>query len=359
MVGAATDFLGKNAMRTRSFRLGFTLIELLVVIAIIGVLIALLLPAISQAREAARRNQCAANLRNIGIALHNYHDAAGTLPPACTIARNPNGTILWHGWSALARLLPHLENVQKFELFDLNYAYDHPSNTTAASLTTSLFLCPSDPKADIHRNTEGHHNTNYGFNMGDWYVWGGFSPTAPAPKAPFYANSKVRFRQVNDGLSKTLFMAEVKARMPYSRDCHELLYQPINSTPMPDPMVDSSTISAYGSCSGSFKEDSGHSEWEDGQVHQSGFTTAFPPNRKTGGGKDGVFFQDIDLTGTREKNWATGKATFSAVTARSYHPGGVHVLFGDGSVQLVNEGVDGLTWRALGTPSGQEVLGEY
>ncbi|MFO0944521.1 MAG: DUF1559 domain-containing protein [Planctomycetota bacterium] len=346
-------------MKIRSLRFGFTLIELLVVIAIIGVLIALLLPAVGQAREAARRNQCAANLRNLGIAIHNYHDAEGVLPPPITIGKNPDGSIKWHGWSGLARLLPYLDNVQKFERFDLSVSYDNPANSTAAAIPFAIFLCPTDPMADIHRTAEGHHNTNYGFNRGDWYVWGGFTPLSQAPRTPFYPNSSVRFKHIGDGLSKTLFLGEVKARMNYGRDCSDLVFQPINSMAMPAPNVDSSTVAAYTNCSGgSFKEETGHSEWNDGGVHQSGFTTAFPPNRMSGGGNS-IVYKDIDLVGIREKSWTTGKGTFAAITSRSHHPGGVHTLFGDGSVHFITDGIDGMTWRGMGTPNGKEILGDF
>jgi prepilin-type processing-associated H-X9-DG protein len=95
---------------------------------------------------------------------------------------------------------------------------------------------------------------------------------------------------------------------------------------------------------------SGHSEWIDGHVHQTGFTTAWPPNRKILGGPSRV---DTDLSGVREMN---GGPTYAAITARSYHPGGVNVLLGDGSVRFVKDSIDGRTWRALGTIAGNEAI---
>lgn len=353
-------------MIRRGIYRAFTLIELLVVIAVIGVLIALLLPAIQQAREAARRAQCSGHLKQMGVAIQNYSDALGTLPPANFAKRKADGSISFIGWSVHARLLPFLEADNKFETFNLNVPYDDPVNTTATSSPTSIFLCPSDPMADRHRNTEGHANTTYGVNRGDWYVWGGMNPLVALPRSPFFTNSSVRIRHITDGLTQTVFVAEVKARFPYIRDCHSLLFKPINSTPAPAPDADPSTVTQYRDCSGaSFKVDSGHSEWQDGHVHQTGFTTAFPPNKRSGGGHSGQYLPDVDLTGTRERNWKQesnpeqGRATFSAVTARSYHPGGVHILLGDGSVTFIKDGVDATTWRGLGTIAGSEILAEF
>lgn len=335
-------------------RRGFTLIELLVVIAIIAVLIALLLPAIQMAREAARRSQCVNNLKQLGLALHNYNDAFNCFPPPVTIGLNmQTQTLTWHGWSGLARLLPQLDSGQKFDFVNFAHPYDHPTNTTMTSIPLNFFLCPSDPMANTHRSDEFHHNTNYGFNRGEWYVWGGFA-NATRPSAPFFVNSASRLRDIVDGTSKTLFMAEVKARFPYLRDCDSLLYAPANSTAPPAVDASPASVSQYTSCSGSFKADSGHSEWEDGHVHQTGFTTAWTPNRMSSGGL-GTIMNDVDLTGTREKNVTGTRATFSAVTARSYHSGGVNVLMGDGSAIFISDSIDGATWRAMGTVAGNEV----
>jgi hypothetical protein len=117
----------------------------------------------------------------------------------------------------------------------------------------------------------------------------------------------------------------------------------------------------YVNCAGGeIKIDSGHSEWQDGNAHQSGFTTAWPPNFKTGGshtGGDNGSFADIDLVGRRlNDSPTTAQGTYAAVTARSFHTGGVHTLLGDGSVVFIGENIDGTLWRALGTIAGGETL---
>lgn len=347
-------------------RRAFTLIELLVVIAIIGVLVALLLPAVQQAREAARRSQCLNNLKQLGLALHNYIDAAGVLPPPVTIGQNPDGSLLWHGWSGLARLLPFMDQNERFGGLNFDVRYSDPANSTMTYANFGSYLCPSDPKAYDRLveldDFEFHHNTNYAFNRGDWFVWAGFANPNLRPAAPFFVNSAFRGAQVTDGLSQTLFMAEVKSRFPYIRNCDNLVFAPVNSTAQPSPNDDPSSGSLagfYNDCPGSqaeFNLDGGHAEWEDGGVHHGGFTTAWTPNRKTSGRRGSDWRPDVDLTALRERN---GGPTFSAITARSYHAGGVHVLFGDGSARFLTENIDGATYRALGTPAGGEITGNY
>lgn len=341
-------------------RRAFTLIELLVVVAIIGVLVALLLPAVQQAREAARRSQCLNNLKQFGLALHNYVDVAGVYPPAITIGQNPDGSLLWHGWSGLTRVLPFLDQNQKFEGLNFELAYSAAANTTVTFLNFTTYLCPSDPRAYDRAGT--HHNTNYAFNRGDWFVWGGFGNPTLQPAAPFFVNSSFRAAQVTDGLSQTFFMAEVKTRFPYLRNCDGLVFAPINSTPQPatsDDPASGSLATVYNGCTGataSFNLEGGHAEWEDGGVHHGGFTTAWTPNRRTSGQRGTDWRLDVDVTSIRERN---GGPTFAAITARSYHAGGVHVLFGDGSVRFLSENIDGETYRSLGTPAGNEIPSNY
>ncbi|MGL4464817.1 MAG: DUF1559 domain-containing protein [Planctomycetia bacterium] len=340
-------------------RPAFTLIELLVVIAIIGVLVALLLPAIQQAREAARRSQCAGNLRQLGLAVTQYSEAFGTLPPSVVVTLNGGGTATFGGWSAHARVLPFLEGDAVFSSLNFDFSYDALANTTVAKFVTKTFLCPSDPNAHVPRN----HTfsglpipvgcVNYGVAVGDWYVWGGLAgavDTAPV-RSVFSPNNRVRPADVLDGLSQTMFVAEVKTYQPYIRDCGNLA-SIANANSVLGPDVPTATVGEYAAgCS--FQTDSGHTEWIDGHAHHTGMTTAWPPNRVTPRG-----LLDADLTARREKDAHQG-ATFAAITARSYHVGGVHAMFGDGSVKFVSDSVDGLVWRGLGTMAGGEIVSGY
>ena len=147
----------------RTERTGFTLIELLVVISIIGVLVALLLPAVQAAREAARRVQCSNNLKQIGLALHGYHDNANTFPIGAIVSRDRAGNPIFQGWSALARLQPFLEAHNSFNAINFNFGNETPENATVTGMASSVFLCPSDPQGSNHLFDEGlqRRNTNY------------------------------------------------------------------------------------------------------------------------------------------------------------------------------------------------------
>jgi prepilin-type N-terminal cleavage/methylation domain-containing protein/prepilin-type processing-associated H-X9-DG protein len=336
---------------------GFTLIELLVVIAIIAVLISLLLPAVQSAREAARRIQCTNNLKQIGLAVQNYHDSVGTLPLGCAVSFDRSNDPIFQGWGITARILPYMEEPNKFNACNFSLANETPQNDTAMRVGTATYFCPSDGQNEVIFIDDGQprNNTNYAFNRGDWYVWG-VAAAAPVPNSPFRANASVRLAAITDGLSNTLFTAEVKSHTPYLLNCSGLVYSPLVALPMPGPNDHPATIEQYTSCSGSISElrpDSGHSEWEDGNTSQAGFTTAWPPNKVTPGSYNGVSVADTDLIAIREEN---GGPTFAAVTARSYHPGGVNSLFGDGSVHFIKSTINGLTWRALGTVSRGEVI---
>lgn len=353
-------------MTSRSSRVAFTLIELLVVIAIIGLLAALLLPALNSVREAANRAQCQSNLKQIGMAILAYTHTNSFFPPGSIVQRDPadSSKITLNGWSAQARILPYLEGQVRADLFNFEKPYHDASNKTAGTIIMGVFLCPSDPKSDRHRIGEGYQCINYGVNRGDWFVFGGLSPTdnpylanykvIPEPNAPFGVNSSVGLEDIRDGVGKTILLAEVKTYMPYYRRCSDLIYSPTDtSKPIPPPTADPKSITQYHGCPGGEFKDAEHTEFHDGGVHQTGFTTAWPPNFKTGGTKDTAGYPDMDIVGIRERE---GGPTYAAVTARSYHTGGVHMCLADGSVHFVGDGIDGTIWRALGTIEGNETI---
>ncbi len=329
----------------RSVRNGFTLVELLVVIAIIGVLVGLLLPAVQQAREAARRMSCSNNLKQIGLAVHNFESAFGDLPQGW---HDPPGPAT-NGWSAQARLLPYLEQVALASVIDFDQNYGNAfinvqgEQTKVATFRVPTYLCPSEPGDRMRFDSNGdpyHYPLNYGYNAGIWFV---YDPARQQiGEGMFAANQSMRFRDCLDGLSNTLAFAEVKAWTPYFREA-------ALSGELPIP---GSTQEVCG-LGGDFKSNSGHTEWVDGRVHQVGFTATFAPNTKVICDVAGEAY-DVDWTNRREGVGQTER-TYAAVTARSHHVGGVNVQLLDGSVRYITESIDLQNWRALATRAGGEV----
>lgn len=334
-------------------RQGFTLIELLVVIAIIAILIALLLPAVQQAREAARKSQCKSNLKQIGIALHNYHDLHSKLPISFAVDGTPSGTTQLADtgtnggeWSIQARLMPLMDQANLFMQVSLDLAYTDSVNIAAPITRMPGYLCPSEindrQRLDGSGNPE-HYPLNYAFNGGSWNFWN--NATRQNGNGVFGPNMSLQLMNITDGTSNTLAFSEVKAYTPYLRDGSG------GTATVPAP----SGVSALG---GSFKTDSGHTEWVDGRIHQTGITTVFTPNTIVPH-VDGGTTYDVDFTSCREeKNSCTGP-TYAAVTSRSHHVGIVHSLLADGSVRNISDNIDATTWALLGSRNDGEVLGDF
>jgi prepilin-type N-terminal cleavage/methylation domain-containing protein/prepilin-type processing-associated H-X9-DG protein len=336
-------------------RRGFTLIELLVVIAIIAVLIALLLPAVQAAREAARRIQCTNNLKQLGLALHNYETAVGALPMTMSLLGTRNTVYYDTGWSAQARLLPYMEGNPLFTAANISVFKEDPTNSTIISLTVAAFICPSEVRPEVSTHDYGRSGVvNYGMCGGDWFVWGGFN--GPYNRQAFGPNRSLRLAAITDGLSQTLFAAEVKAYQT-SSNCRFMTLQSVTDpNNIPSPYANPYVVAPEydnGYCVTENQYEF-HTEWSDGHVHAGGFTTAWPPSKAIIGRPGSLYSgMDLDLNGKNEEN---GGPTFSAINARSYHPGGVNTLLGDGSVRFVKSGIDGMVWRALGTVAGREVV---
>ena len=322
-------------MKTR--QAAFTIIELLVVIAIIGILMALLLPAVQQTREAARRISCSNNLRQIGIALHLYHDLYGKFPPSAILPKGQKTD----SWSPQARLLPLLDQQNLRRLIDWDVSYKLQPQVTKTRVPS--FLCP-DELGDRERPDGAltHFPLSYGMNMGTWLVYnprtGGGGNGLASP------NSGLDFAAIVDGTSNTIAFAEIKAWTPYLRDSG----QPSRAgIPVPDQPAE---VLRFG---GQFKQNSGHTEWVDGRVHQTGFTGTFAPNTVvTLENASGVY--DIDFTSAREGK-QLGRLTYAAVTSRSYHPGGVQILLADGATRFVSDSIDLAAWRAQVSRHGGEL----
>ncbi len=325
---------------------GFTLVELLVVIAIIGILIGLLLPAVQAAREAARRMSCQNNLHQVGLAIHNYESAYKRMPPAWT-----KPALTGDGWSAQARILPFIEAVGLSEGIDFAAGYDDSrihidgQPISVSSFRVPTYACPSDPLGDQRRfDSAGdpeHHPLNYAYSTGPWFVYNPNDGTAG--EGAFVTGRPSRFRDVLDGLANTLAFAEVKAWRPYFRDAGTT-----GTIAMP---TEPSEICAM---AGSFRTDTGHTEWVDGRIHQTGFTTTFSPNRRILCDVNGIEY-DVDFTNMREGRTTTA-LTYAAVTARSHHVGGVNVALLDGSVRFVSDSIDLQLWQDISTRAGHEIV---
>jgi prepilin-type N-terminal cleavage/methylation domain-containing protein/prepilin-type processing-associated H-X9-DG protein len=327
---------------------GFTLVELLVVIAIIGILIALLLPAIQAAREAARRSQCQNNLKQMSLATLNYESTKKHLPPSVEINTTTMTGAANGAWGVHGHILDYMEEESVRGLVDINVAWDFQQ--PIHSLRINSYSCPSDSMAAEVRDPGGGkvflYSTTYTFNMGTWLVYD--PATNVGGDGVFYPNSYTRLGRINDGTSKTLMIAEVKAWTHYTRNGGP------SSTTIPDTPEAAATIVA----SGTEYKNTGHTEWPDGRVHHTGFTATMTPNTFVKYVK-GAETLDADYNSWQEgKDWPNGNPTYAIITSRSYHSGSVNVAMVDGSVQAINDDVDLLVWRAKATRAGEETISE-
>ena len=360
-------------------RRGFTLIELLVVIAILSVLIALLLPAVQAAREAARRLQCTNNLKQIGLAIHSYHDVHSAFPMTTTSAGvAPNGActaglLSWH-----AAILPHMEGGPTYSSINLSVGnaddcanpdvihygatigLGHP-NATAARTTIAGFLCPSDgyeSVATMGASRPAPHN--YSGNAG-WtpdtsgMVAGprlgrhtGFIALAdPAHKVDWHVGA-ISAAAVSDGLSQTMAVAERRIARASDPDDIEAMF----SEPLPTRSF----------CAGGTGGTKTLERW---RVYCNAVTLADPAwsvfqNRAwiSGWGHAGSTYMQVMPINGRNCHLYGGEADGNIMnTPSSRHPGGINALFGDGSVRFVKEKVALPVWWALATRAGGEVVG--
>lgn len=354
--------------KTKSRRLkGFTLIELLVVIAIIAILIALLLPAVQQAREAARRTQCKNNLKQLGLALHNYHDVYGQF----IFHKGGTGwtgtnTGNWGRLSGFIGLLPYIEQKNLYDQISTAGTYGgtaYPAMGPEPWVSAydpwrtqiNAFLCPSDstPSSGSGRSSIG--KVNYAFSNGDSIT---ASQNSMSTRGMFAHSRTFGIRDCTDGSSNTILMAEVVRSLGglsklggTAQGIGGLDANPSSCLAVLDPndrnqFATGTTVNAWSG-----------DKWCDSNVSMTGFQTILPPNgpRCSASGWDG---------------------TWGVYSSQSRHTGGVQILLGDGSVRFISENIDtgdqlasdpgsggGVSpygvWGALGTKGGGEVIGEF
>jgi prepilin-type N-terminal cleavage/methylation domain-containing protein/prepilin-type processing-associated H-X9-DG protein len=362
-------------MSQQSRRAGFTLIELLVVIAIIAVLIALLLPAVQAAREAARRAQCVNNMKQLGIAIHNYHDVVQALPWGA----GPWG---WNDWSTHVMLLPYIEQASMFNALNfVNGCADATSNcpggtnmnTTVVYRQLATILCPSD--SDRLTTAQGHVNYvgNAGSAPNSFYGWNAVSPGSTGPWAGVFcfvgvdcsvkpappcgaANGQtpwsIGFTAITDGLTNTAAFSErIKGKGSNNRSAGYDGGNPSASyIDIPqvanDGKTDGSPMAFYNACKAIANpatkqldnQDSAGARWDVGYAADTRYVHVLPPNF-------------VQCTGDDDD--AGRQAGYGAT---SQHPGGVNTLFCDGSVKFIKNSVNIQTWWGLGTRANGEVI---
>ena len=352
---------------------GFTLIELLVVIAIIAVLIALLLPAVQQAREAARRSQCKNNLKQLGLALHNYHDTFNYFPRLVQgSVRDSNNGVGWRSYSAHAMVLPYIDQAPLYSSIDFNVnsccnnggaAYhmtdartiDNPAgpNPTTVRLDRirlAAFVCPSDQKSPI-----GGPN-NYA-------VCGGpnktFNITEGEQNGAFNALPWLNISAMSDGTSNTIFMGEIlqtgtggsptsQTKLSEVRDGGGIAPdgQTNGQSSYPNGLVQTTVNGWATSCAGNGINGNRVGDgWYHGQTGRTGYNTLLGINSRFPNCTfhcGGCHFDGSVLIGSR-----------------SLHTGGAHALLGDGTVRFLSENLDWITYQRLGARNDGEVVGEF
>lgn len=305
-------------------RRGFTLVELLVVIAIIGILIAMLLPAVQAAREAARRMQCCNNLKQLAIGMHNYHSSFGTLPFG---AKHSEGTLASEfGW--YSQIGGYIGEQVWFDSINFEVSFSHASNFVARKYKVPLMGCPSCGITVQHPGNPRWHRVkgNYAVNFGNTNYGQTTKNEVEFQGAPFTRGDSYKFKSITDGLSNTLLMAEIISTID----------GPDSGTPYDDwwgPLSETSTS-------------------EGGQA----FETWMTPNSSSPDEAVRKCPPPEALNGISGCTIVGADYGLLSFASRSHHPGGVNASLCDGSVRFFDDAIDWFVWRALSTAKGGEAV---
>lgn len=313
-----------NFMTVRRGR-AFTLVELLVVIAIIGILIALLLPAVQAAREAARRAQCTNNLKQLGIGLHNFHDTHKRLPAACHDPLYTQYGGQWYRWSYLTSLLPFIEQGPLYDQLKTNNSFAQwpdANSVPACKTLINTLICPSDSGAAqaLFAFNGNSAPCSYHCNRGDqWLNWDWYEG-----RGPFCRGDKkpVNFSSVQDGTSNTMAVSEVGIGVPGSRRVTETTALGVGAYNSAPPSLCLQQVGADQQFTGT-TETRAHTQisarWMCASIYTH-WLPMLPPNGPS-------------CANAHNEDWLL-------TTASSRHPGGVNVVFLDGSVRFLSETID-------------------
>jgi prepilin-type N-terminal cleavage/methylation domain-containing protein/prepilin-type processing-associated H-X9-DG protein len=339
-------------------RRGFTLIELLVVIAIIAVLIALLLPAVQAAREAARRISCTNNLKQIGVAIHNYISAVGVLPPG-----RFNSHIAGHGncWGAYSQLVPYLEQTGIYNAFNFSLPPDTDvlavSNSTGFQAFLGALLCPTDSPQELITVSGVQFAThNYDLNTGSGYsvLQNPLTPLVGPANGPFPENGRISPANFIDGMSNTAAVSETirsTSSSTYLTDPVGVFLVTGNNSTTGPPISSDADYAALcvslPSTTTQFQATKGV-RWHYGAPGHSLYNHLRPPNDRLPDCRGG-----LPHSTRADPLWSWLSLN---IATRSKHPGGVNTLMADGRVQFMKNSINVLVWQGLGSMNGGEVV---